>query len=316
VIREPPAVREVVRASPSSPRRQRATPPAGAPSLASRFLAGRPVRCDDPEALAATVWELEDRLEGSADDTRFTDSGRTERAVETARAQLLESLERQPASRQAEILARQADSRREFEEFSRTMAYREQQLEARLRAQVQQLRDRHARECTEHDQQWLVEPKQRLFSRSSQKLRILRLQRQLLLTSHEPGSGSSSERSGERTPADFDGSRAHLDQKHADELESLLQACDLKRGEFRYIRDTLARKFAGGPDQPPPDAERLWARAKKGGDAEQGPGLPPTKKKVQVTKTTNAADFNTLPLPPLEMDQTIRKKRKVGASKT
>jgi hypothetical protein len=88
----------------------------------------------------------------------------------------------------------------------------------------------------------------------------------------------------------------------------LVQACELKRGEFRYIRDTLARKF--GAEHAATDIEKMAPPAKTAGEAETLVGLPAAKKKVQVTKTANAAEFNTLPLPPLDADPLNRKKRK------
>jgi hypothetical protein len=273
------------------------------------------VQCDDPQALAATVFELEDRLATSIETARFSESVRTERAVEIARAQLLDSLKQ---DRAAEAAAPPADSEGEFEEFARTMSYREQQLELRLRTQVQQLREKQGRELAHHDQQWLVEPKQRRFNRSSQKLRILRLQRQLLLTHRIDEPPSPTDRAArDNTQADFEASRAQLEQKHADELETLIQACDLRRGELRYIKDTLAKQFAP-PIAPPkpeqevlPDPDGFWARAKKG-EIDGVSISTGSRRKVQVSKTPTGTEVNaTLPLPRLETDSLSRRK-KVG----
>jgi hypothetical protein len=270
------------------------------------------VQCDDPEALAATVFELEDRLATTVEGARFSESVRTECAVETARAQLLESL-KAPDHPTPEALSRASDERREFEEFTRNMAYREQQLEVRLRTQVQQLREKHARELADHEQQWLVEPKQRRFNRSSQKLRILRLQRQLVLTSHRvDDSPSPSDRSKREAQADYQASRALLEQRHADELESLIQACDLRRREFRYIKDTLARRFSsrvGLPkpeDQPLADPDDFWAKARIGIEGVR-------QRRVQVSKAPAGSEAKTAsPLPPLETNTSHRRRKKVG----
>jgi hypothetical protein len=235
---------------------------------------------------------------------------RTERAVDIARAQLLESL-KVPDRPAPEGLSRANDERRELEEFTRTMALREQQLEVRLRTQVQQLREKQARELANHDQQWLVEPKQRRFNRSSQKLRILQLQRHLVLTSPRIDSPTPSER-GAREAQDFQSSRAALEQKQADELETLIHACDLRRDEFRYIKDTLAKRFSsrtGLPkpeDQPLADPDGFWAKARRG-EIEGAGG----RRKVQVSKTTAGSEVNPT-LPPLETDATNRRRKKVG----
>jgi hypothetical protein len=226
--------------------------------------------------LAACVWELEGRLDVSMRGSRFSESLRTERVVEAARAQLLESLKKQNQERrQADLLAKSTNSRHEFEEFSRIMAQREQQLEQRLREQLQQLRERQAKECADHDAAWAVEPKQRLFNRSPQRLRILRLQRQLLLTSHRFEEAAQVSGIGDRVvrtetaehhyqlQTDFEASRVLLDQKHADELDTFMQACEVRRGEFRYIKETLSRRFSNRfsnlkvEEQAASDAQRL-----------------------------------------------------------
>jgi hypothetical protein len=268
------------------------------------------VHCDDPETLADTVFELEDRLVTSVESSRFSESVRTERAVEIARAQLLDSL------KVPERPAPEVTTRTESEDFTRNLAYREQQLEVRLRTQVQQLREKHARELAELELQWLVEPKLKRFSRSSQKLRILRLQRQLAPTSHRAEeSPSPVDRPGREPKPDFQAARAQLEQKHADELETLIQACDLRRGEFRYIKDTLARRFSsrtGLPkpeDQPLGDPDGFWAKARKG----EIEGVA-ARRKVQVSKTPAGSEANTaLPLPPLETASTKSRRKKSGA---
>jgi hypothetical protein len=292
-VREPGAVRDPSSSrSGVSPRRKRAAA-TGPPSLASRFLAGRPVQCDDPEALAATVFELEDRLDTSVDTAHFSESVRTERAVETARAQLLESLKVTP-----EVSPRASETRRELDDFGRTMSYREQQLEIRLRTQVQQLREKHAHELALQEQRFLVEPKQRRFNRSSQKLRIFRLQRQLVLGRVDEAPTPADPA---RVAPDFQTARAQLEQKHADELETLIQACDLRRNEFRYIRETLAKRFAPNSgiakteEQPLADPDGFWAKARRGEIDATG-----ARRKVQVSKTPAGSEVTAVPLPPLE----------------
>jgi hypothetical protein len=336
-IREPSGIREpAVRPTPPSPRRQQVSSPTGVPSLASRFLSGRPVQCDDPELLAATVWELEDRLDSLIGKSRFSELMRTDQAVKEARAQLMESLKRQNQERrQAEVHARTSNSRQEFEEFSKTITLREQQLEMRLKDQLQQLRDKQARESAEHDAQWQVDPKERLFNRSSQKLRMLRLQRHLLLASHKfdeaaqvSGIGDKVVRSetAERhyqMQTDFEASRVLLDRKHADELDTLMQTSELRRGEFRYIKETLSRRFGNRfmvlkvEEQAASDADKLWARTHRNGDGDQlAAVMGGSRKKVLVSKTPNVADFNTLVLPPLEMNSPVRRRNKFGTNKT
>jgi hypothetical protein len=92
-------------------------------------LKEKPVACEDPEVLAAGVWELDDRLDGTMDGWRCTDSTNTERAIQAARAQLLEVLKRTPAGqREEQIDERTIDSKAEFDKFNRMMAEREKKL--------------------------------------------------------------------------------------------------------------------------------------------------------------------------------------------
>jgi hypothetical protein len=147
----------------------------------------------------------------------------------------MDTLKRQNQERrQAEL-----SSRTKYEEFSRTMAQSEQQLEVRLREQVQQLRERHARECFELEAQWMNGPKQRLFTRSSQKPRILRLQMQLVLLAQVSGIADKEF----QMQNDFEAARAGLDHKYREELDRLLQACEVRRAEFCTLWDILAKRF-------------------------------------------------------------------------
>jgi hypothetical protein len=115
-------------------------------SVTALFLKGKPVACEDPEVLAAAVWELEDRLDGTMDGWRCTDSTNTERAIKTARAQLFEVLKRTTAKqREEQIRERTKDSKAEFEKFNRMMSEREKKLEERLRKEEQETQESQAR---------------------------------------------------------------------------------------------------------------------------------------------------------------------------
>jgi hypothetical protein len=245
----------------------------------------------------------------------------------------MDALKKQNSERrQVEIHARATASRQEYEDFSRAMAQREQALEARLREQFQQLRDKQEREVAEHNERWTVEPKQRLFNRSSQKLRILRLQRQLLVTSHRYDdaiqvSGIGDKVQVEETAenhfqmqAGFEASRVLLDQKHKEEVDTFAHAANVKRGEFKYIRDTLANRFTNRfmalktEEELANDPERLWLRTHKNDTLQIARAYGPSvRRKVVVSKATNVADFNTIALPPLEME--ARKKNRFATIK-
>jgi hypothetical protein len=281
-----------------------------------RFLGGLPVDCDDPELLAAAMWELEDRLHAdrSAGDSHLPELSRLERAVEVARARLMGALK---GESQEEV---RAVARHEYERFTLVMAEREQALEARLREQMLELRDRQERECAEHDARWTIEPRQRMFNRSSQRLRILKLQRQLLSTAHRfndalqvSGAGNAQGgETGENTQMQdgFEGSRMLLGQKHEEESSRLLQTMEMKRAEFQYIRDTLAKRFAHQsigttPEQGSSSPEGVWVRTRRtDGAIAPAPGSSPRRRAMLAT-----ADASANSLPPLDMDSPARKRK-------
>jgi hypothetical protein len=302
-----------------------------------RFLNGEPVECNDPEVLLAAVWDLEDRIDlnGSVEDSQFPEFARTDRAIEVARAQLMDLLKRQNSERrQQEIQARTTVSRQEYEEFMRKMGQREQALEARIRDELLSLRGKQEHECAEHDARWVVEPKQRLFNRTSQKLRILRIQRQLLVTAHRFDDALQVSHIGDRVQVDetverqfkmqvgFEASRVLLDKKHDEELDTLLKSVELRRGEFKYIRESLAKKFTNRfmvlktEENLANDPEKLWVRTRRNDTLQVAMtyGASP-RRKVVLSKTANVAEFNTLSLPPLDMDSPARRRNRFAKVK-
>jgi hypothetical protein len=288
----PPPIREPFssgaqshRSSPQARRSARFISPrraADISSLASRFLTGSTVQCDDPEALAAVVWELEDRLHATAGEPT-----RAERAIELARAQLMNALKRQSQERRnADRSTWETWTRQEYEEFNRSMAQREKHLEIQLREQVQQLRERQGREFGDHDAQWTMDQKQKRLA-GVRPSRLLTPQRQL--------SGDSSEETPEhvfQVQAEFEASRALLDKKHAAEMELLLQACEVRRVEFRFIRDTLAKRFTNRFAVPKAEEEVT-------SDTDATTAWTPRAYSPRRAKVSQANLGDAFPLPPL-----------------
>jgi hypothetical protein len=298
------------------------------------FLKGKPVVCEDVEVLAAVVWELEDRLDGTMGEWHCTDSINTEQALKTARTQLLNVLKRNTAKqREEQVLERTAGSKADFDEFNRMMAEREQKLEARLQKEEQETQERQARELAKHEADWAVEPKQRLFNRSPQKVRVLRRQQQLLMNSHRFDEAAQVRGIADRLARaqalehhyqlqlEFEASRVVLDQKHMEELDTMHQAFEGRRGEFKFIRDKLASRFFNrfkalkAEETLAQDPDRNWTRRHRN-DGDQMVKICGTARRGMTPKKPEVMEFNTLSLPPLTVETPARRRnrfRSVGS---
>jgi hypothetical protein len=194
------------------------------------------------------------------------------------------------------------------------------------------MKDRHVRESADHDASWTVEPKQRQYNRSPQKLRILRRQQLLLVTSHRFDEAAQVRGIADRVAraetaehhrkmqAEFEASRVLLDHKHAEELDTLVQTCELKRGEFKFIKERLTKRFNNrfialkAEEDTAKDPEKVWARFHRN-DGDQVVHLcGTTRRAVLVPKKANVATFNTLPLPPLAGETGGRRRNRFRGS--
>jgi hypothetical protein len=264
------------------------------------------------------------------DEGKFRESARAELAVDSARAQLLAAAKRRnQASVQQDVQRRQAESQQEYEEFCQEMKQKEQDLELRIKEQTQQMRERHERERDEHDADWKVEPKQRQFNRASQKLRILRVQQQLLMNSRRFDEAAQVCKIADRLVAaeaaeshfrlltEFQASRTVLEQRQSDELDTLLRACDVARQELSYMKEKANRRFLNRfaalqvEEEAARDADRLWV-LKHRNDGDQIVNLCGTTRTRggRLSKAADVTTFNTLPLPPLPALSSGRKRAK------
>jgi hypothetical protein len=309
--------------SPRSPRAKHRSPPPPLDSpevgtTASKFIAGQPVQSDDPEFLAVVVLELEDRRDVQMLDGNFMEAMRAQKAVDMARYQHMD------ATKRKNMLAVQKDVENkkqyyndEHQQFLATMKQREDDLEQKIKEQEEEMRSRHMHECDEHDQQWSTEPKQRQFNRSSQKLRILRVQQQLLMNARRyeeaaqvckiADSLSSAEvRDMHRAClVEFLCSRALLEKKHADEVDTLAKASDVRRGEHKFTVERGTKRFTSRSqalkyeEDLAKDPEKLWILKHRHDGDEMVNVLGSTRTPKFLKRCANVAEFNTLPLPAL-----------------
>jgi hypothetical protein len=298
-------------------------------SLTAKFLAGDRVTCDDPEQLAPAIWDLNNRLDEKMEERDFWGSLRALRAIDTARGHLIVCLKKrnQLAVQQA-VHERQATNQRAYEDFCEAIRQQQEALEEQIQQQIQQLRDQHEHEYAKHDAAWGVEPKQRQFNRSSQKLRILRIQQQLLMNARRFDEAAQvcgiadrlavaeTASSGRQMLTEFDASKTLLEKRQANEMDTLLKACEVRRGELRHTRERLARRFEnrtvalGAEEDTAKDPDALWARGHRT-DGDQIVAIcgGPRKRPAPIFRGADVAEFNTLPLPALPTSRSARKNR-------
>jgi hypothetical protein len=296
-------------------------------NLSQQFLTSKPVSCDDPELLASVVLDLENHRDQLMLDGAFLDSMKAQKAVDAARSQQLDAVKkRNQAETLDDIRAKQAAVQDEYEQFQKEMKEQEQDFEIRVQEQVQQAEAKQQQEIEEHDQEWQAEPKQRLFNRSSQQLRILRTQQQLLMNARRFDEAAQVCRIADSLAARetqgshramlvaFLQSRYMLEQRHVENRDTLMKAVETRRGELRHIREIRTRRFRNRianlqiEEEVAKDPERLWVRKHRNdgdqvvnctGAVSRSSKLPP--------KQPNVCGFNVLALPPLVIPGSPRK---------
>jgi hypothetical protein len=293
--------------------------------LASRFLSQRPVDCSDPDVLAVTVLELEDRRDRLISQEQFLDAVRAQSAIDSARTLHLNVIKERTRQTAAQAVFHKKDVYNfEYSQFSANMENVECDIESKLDDQKRRLVEKQERERVEHDRAWQVEPKQRRFNRASKRLRFLRLQQTLLANAGRFEEADDVLKIGDAVEAwesaekhhnlsvAYCSSRRLLDEKHAAEMDTFERAADVKRGEFRYMRDAIARRFANRAaaleieEKQVSGVEPLWTikHRNDGDQIRRSTGEIRTGK--AMGRRVNVADFNTLQLPPLPVGSGIR----------
>jgi hypothetical protein len=295
--------------------------------VSQQFLASKPVICNDPEFLATVVLDLENQRDELMLKGDFRESMEAQKAVDTARAQQLDSVKkRNQAEVLAEIHAKQASVQEEYDQFLRAMKEQQQDFENRVQEQLKETEARHQQEVNEHDSDWQSEPKQRQFNRSSQQLRVLRVQQQLLLSGRRYDEAAQvckiadglaareTAASHRQMLISFLQSRALLEQKHSDNIDTLMKAVETRRGELQHTLEIGSRRFTNrmtnlkAEEAVAQDAERLWVLRHRNDGDQVVNCTGATARSVKLPpKTADVSTFNTLPLPRLTIPQSPRK---------
>jgi hypothetical protein len=243
------------------------------------FSPRRP-KSDDPESWKRLILALQNHLEDAIERRDFKESARSYQAVECAKAQMKEALKKQmQKSARADVVAKRDLARQEYLRFRAVMKQKEKELEEGLREQMERLEERQKLECEVHDRTWRGgSQKKRLFNRSSQHLRTLRVQQQFLLAASRFQEAADISSIADRQVeyemlenqyqmfCSFAESRALLDKKHDEEIRTLNAANETKRGEFRHLKKKLEMKYMNRfntldvQEEDVSDPQRLWNR--------------------------------------------------------
>ena len=323
--------------SPRSPRQSpRRSPPDVDPQVVSsyseQFLAGQPVDCYDPELLAVVVRDLEIHRDNLMISGRFRESLASQKAVDTAREQQLRSCKMRTQSEvQEEIDAKMDSAEQDYDEFKKRMHDKEMELELELRDKIEALKEKQAEELAQHDEDWQKESKQRLYNRSSQKVRYLRVQQALLMNAKRFDEAEQVFNEAEKLVqheasenhrhmvTDWLQSRSLLQQKHEEEMDTLLKACETRRGEFRFEMMRIERRHQNRmsalhiEEELAKDPERLWI-LKHRNDGDQITNVMGCGKVVKLHVVPRVCEFNTLPLAPLPVPPSPRSPKKQAAA--
>jgi hypothetical protein len=265
------------------------------------------------------VTDLQQRLDGEMSDGHFEGAASALRAIEDARAQMLVSLKKRHQQEvQAELAAKKDSSERDCAAFTRDMEDSAQRLEAALQNRSDALTGNQMEECAAHDERWRSPARQRLFDRSSQQVRVLRVQQHYLMgTRRFDEAKHVSEIADRLSQAEarenhyqrfcaYQHSRARLDDKHAREEDTLERAHATRRGELQFEREKGERRVAKRfynlriEEERAQDAERLWTVCHRN-DGDHLSAFLRSRGSPQKTfrKRPEPSSFNTLPLPPL-----------------
>jgi hypothetical protein len=247
--------------------------------------------------------------------------------MESARAKMLDALQkRNQEAVQEDLAAKQEASQQEYEKFNQEQTEAERHQEEVLQARSDSLAARHMQEYGGHDEVWRSGRQQRLYNRASQKVRILRVQQQYLLSAKRFEEAAQVCQIADRLAREetienhyqrvcaYQQSRARLEDKHARDEETLRHLALTKRVEMESARQKGEARFRKRfsnltlEQERTKNAERLWNLTHKH-DGDPVVALIGTTRKraVSIPKKANVTTFNTLPLPPLPESGTPRR---------
>lgn len=303
--------------------------------LSELFLKGQVVKNDSPETLAIVVRNLEDKRDDLINEGQIEKSMRVQTAVENARAQQLQALKKSIQDDQIQsVKSRQEETKTGYNELNKNYQIRLQELEEHIKQQQAQLDQRQQQEIQDFNAEWTSDLKQRLYNRSSQQLRVLRLQQQLLLSAKRFSEARQVASLGNQLEKqeisqnhrqmilDYKKALYSLQTKHKKEKDVLDQIAEEQRMNLTRKKETMELPFENRfkvlqtEQENTRDTEKVWNRVKRSVEADPIAYVVGEKQKAPKVQTRNVkADSGILVLPPLPI-QTPRKQKEETLSKT
>ena len=301
-----------------APRRVTTANPEVVDGLSQSFLKGEDVEHSDPEVLAHTVVALEEKRDEMMADGAFIASMKVQRAIDQAKEAQLKSLKKQSQqSYLGEIHQKQASTRTSLNQLKMDMREKEILMNQKSQDYIEQMRKRHERELEEHENYWRSEVMLRRYNRTSQALRTLRLQQQLLMRDKrfaEAEEVAKIAKAKEKMECqesyrlmlkDYNESKRKIESKHKEEMSIALDKVQRRKQEFKCLLDNMIRPYTTririleNEEVEGQDTDRIWNRRHRneGNPVEKYVGVRTTRN--FFVKQPNVADFNALKLPPL-----------------
>ena len=311
-IEPPPAEKK------RAPRRIKTADPELIDGLSQAFIRGEDVRHEDPEVLAHTIVALEDKRDEMMIGGDFFESIHVQKAIDQAKEAQLKSMKKQSQQNYlGEIHQKQASTRMSLDKLKMDMREKEILMNQKSQDYIAQMKQKHERELEEHDNYWRSEVMLRRYNRTSQTLRTMRLQIQLLMRDKrfaEAEEVAKLAKARERMECqesyrlmlkDYNESKRKIESRHKEEMGIALDKVQRRRQEFKCFFDNMVRPYTTririleNEEVEGQDSERIWNRKHRneGNLVEKYVGIRSTRN--FIAKPSNAADFNALKLPPL-----------------
>jgi hypothetical protein len=268
--------------------------------------------------------ELEEERSATMQAGDWATGMKVQKALDRAKFAKVDCMKREHQAEIMEDVKRKREAaERAHEAFQEETKEVEADLEARIQRNYEVVKNRQEKDREEHDSQWSAEKKQRQFNRSSQRLRVLRIQQQLLVNSGRFDEAYHVARIADQLAAQetleshrqmfaaFLQSRMKLEKKQEEEMDTFVMTMDLRRGEFRFAKETQERRFRNRfsalkvEENSASDPEKLWARKRdRNEESLRGSSTVVVKSRGVATtqmrqRQTTSLEYNTLHLPPL-----------------
>jgi len=296
-----------------------------AAALAEKFIKGVEVKENDPHLITAAMVEIEATRNDLMAKGYFRESLKTQKALESARVLQIAAAKRVAQEQElASVQQKQNEAQSKITEVTSQIKANEEQLQLRFQQQLEALLKRQEIEIQEHDSRWESNQKLRQFNRSSNQLRMMRVQQQLLLRAKRFDEAETvcktanaleaqeATKAREMMQNAYQISKNNLLKRHREELETLQKAQTFKKEEKKHINESLVLplqkrlRFLTQEEELAKNPEYVWS-TKHRFDEDASVVVGKQVKTGRNGFTARAADFAILPLPPLKLNSPRKK---------